>query len=285
MALKMPGPVALAPSNVFRLNVRVPGDLVARLRGSRVLLPVADETGSAKIGDKVIVSLRTKDPKLARARFAAALATLQAHWEAFRTGPRPLAHKRVVALAGEVYREYFERRVDEYDLDAIAAGLSDHERAVHELMRTPEGANIMSREEAELIVTWLEPRGGQTLAWAHGGDFVSPYLPDPIPYGQAMEDLFGRPADVICARHARAAMVAMTHKTDRNDARGLAQMLRTGWFRQVHVKARRTMELRTLLTTRKTLVLKIDDLRRRRRPRAQPRGILRRGEITVRSPR
>ncbi|MDR6830799.1 transposase [Bosea sp. BE271] len=68
--------------------------------------------------------------------------------------------------------------------------------------------------------------------------------------------------NVVCmdARHARAAMVARTHKTDRNDARGLAQMLRTGWFRQVHVKARRTMELRTLLTSRKTLVLKIGDV-------------------------
>ena len=33
-----------------------------------------------------------------------------------------------------------------------------------------------------------------------------------------------------------------------------------GWFRRVHVKARRTMELRTLLTSRKTLVLKIGDL-------------------------
>lgn len=67
---------------------------------------------------------------------------------------------------------------------------------------------------------------------------------------------------VVCmdARHARAAMVAMTHKTDRNDARALAQMLRTGWFRQVHVKARQTMELRTLLTSRKTLVLKIGDI-------------------------
>ena len=68
--------------------------------------------------------------------------------------------------------------------------------------------------------------------------------------------------NVVCmdARHARAAMTAMNHKTDRNDARGLAQMLRTGWFRQVHVKARRTMELRTLLTSRKTLVLKIGDV-------------------------
>lgn len=37
-------------------------------------------------------------------------------------------------------------------------------------------------------------------------------------------------------------------------------IVRTGWFRQVHVKARRTMELRTLLTSRKTLVLKIGDV-------------------------
>lgn len=67
---------------------------------------------------------------------------------------------------------------------------------------------------------------------------------------------------VVCmdARHARAAMTAMTHKTDRNDARGLAQMLRTGWFRSVHIKTRSTMELRTLLTSRKTLVLKIGDI-------------------------
>ena len=71
--------------------------------------------------------------------------------------------------------------------------------------------------------------------------------------GRARRRLHGCP-------HARAAMVAMTHKTDRNDARGLAQMLRTGWFRQVHVKARRTMELRTLLTSRKTLVLKVGDI-------------------------
>ncbi len=41
MALKMPGPVALAPTLVFHLNVRVPADLVGRLRGTRVTLPVA----------------------------------------------------------------------------------------------------------------------------------------------------------------------------------------------------------------------------------------------------
>src|SRR6266536_1049360 len=38
-------------------------------------------------------------------------------------------------------------------------------------------------------------------------------------------------------RHVKAALSAMTVKTDRKDARGLAQLLRMGWFQQVHAKA------------------------------------------------
>ena len=43
---------------------------------------------------------------------------------------------------------------------------------------------------------------------------------------------------VICieTRQAKAAMGAMPNKTDRNDARGIAQIMRTGWYRAVHVK-------------------------------------------------
>ena len=108
--------------------------------------------------------------------------------------------------------------------------------------------------EPEAIATWL---GALGLPFARVG------LETGALAGWLAEEMteLGVPG-VVCmdARHARAAMVAMTHKTDRNDARGLAQMLRTGWFRQVHVKARRTMELRTLLTTRKTLVLKVGDV-------------------------
>ena len=44
---------------------------------------------------------------------------------------------------------------------------------------------------------------------------------------------------VICieTRQVKAALKAMRNKTDRNDARGIAQIMRTGWFRMVHVKA------------------------------------------------
>jgi len=48
----------------------------------------------------------------------------------------------------------------------------------------------------------------------------------------------GLPAVCIETRQANAAMKTMPNKTDRNDARALAQIMRTGWFRQVHVKSR-----------------------------------------------
>src|SRR5688572_28690290 len=44
------------------------------------------------------------------------------------------------------------------------------------------------------------------------------------------------PAVCIETRHAKAAMQAQNVKTDRNDTRGIAHMMRTGWFRSVHVK-------------------------------------------------
>ena len=47
----------------------------------------------------------------------------------------------------------------------------------------------------------------------------------------------GLPALCIETRQAKAAMSAMPNKTDRNDARGIAQIVRTGWYRAVHVKS------------------------------------------------
>ncbi len=52
-------------------------------------------------------------------------------------------------------------------------------------------------------------------------------------------ELRGRGLDVTCldARHASAALKMQTNKTDQNDAEGLAQIMRTGWYRPVHVKS------------------------------------------------
>lgn len=51
----------------------------------------------------------------------------------------------------------------------------------------------------------------------------------------------GLPAICIETRQANAAMKTMPNKTDRNDARALAQIMRTGWYRQVHVKSRQAV--------------------------------------------
>src|SRR5260370_12575915 len=51
----------------------------------------------------------------------------------------------------------------------------------------------------------------------------------------------------------RAVLKAQINKTDRNDARGIAQMMRVGLYRPVHVKTLRSQKLRVLLTHRKLL--------------------------------
>src|SRR5229473_834105 len=68
---------------------------------------------------------------------------------------------------------------------------------------------------------------------------------------------------VICVetRHMKALLTAQQiNKTDRNDARGIAQMMRVGLFKPVHVKTLVAQEQRMLLTSRKLLQRKLLDL-------------------------
>ena len=55
---------------------------------------------------------------------------------------------------------------------------------------------------------------------------------------------------VVCVetRHMQAVLKAQINKTDRNDARGIAQMMRVGLYRPVHVKTLRSQKLRMLLS-------------------------------------
>ena len=61
------------------------------------------------------------------------------------------------------------------------------------------------------------------------------------------------PAICIETRHAKAFLKAQVNKTDRNDARGIAQMMRVNLFRPVHVKTLMSQKRRVLLTARKLL--------------------------------
>jgi len=64
----------------------------------------------------------------------------------------------------------------------------------------------------------------------------------------------GLPVICICARHAKPFLKTQLNKTDRNDARGLAQLMRFGAYREVRVKSLATHAERGLLTGRALLV-------------------------------
>jgi transposase len=70
-------------------------------------------------------------------------------------------------------------------------------------------------------------------------------------------------------RHVKTALSAMGIKTDRKDARGIARLLRRGWFRPAHRKSADAQEVRALLVGRKLLHSKLRDVELSRR------GILR----------
>lgn len=61
-------------------------------------------------------------------------------------------------------------------------------------------------------------------------------------------------------RHVKAALSAMIVKTDRKDARGIAQLLRMGWFRPVHCKSPSAQDTRALIVARKQLQAKMQDV-------------------------
>jgi transposase len=107
-----------------------------------------------------------------------------------------------------------------------------------------------------------EPEG--LIAWfaAHG----TPMARIGLEAGPLSQWLFagltaaGLAVELLETRHVRAAFKAMPVKTDRTDARGIAQLMRLGWFRPVHCKSLPAQEVRALLTTRKLLQAKRHDL-------------------------
>src|SRR3712207_5286776 len=74
----------------------------------------------------------------------------------------------------------------------------------------------------------------------------------------AMRDA-GLAVELLETRNMREAFKAMPVKTDRKDARGIAQLMRLGWFRPVHCKSLPAQETRALLTARKLLQGKRND--------------------------
>jgi transposase len=100
--------------------------------------------------------------------------------------------------------------------------------------------------EPEAIAAWLNAIDGPIERVGLEAGPLSPWLYEGLRAA-------GVPAICIETRRMKGATAVMAVKTDRNDARAIAQAMRVGWFTAVHVKTAESQELRLLLTNRKTL--------------------------------
>jgi integrase len=95
-------------SGFYYVRERIPRDVLALARGSRIVLPESAGGGVISItaaAQHVKASLRTRDKREVVGRHASALAHLEKTWDGLRRGTRTLTHREAVALAGEWYRE------------------------------------------------------------------------------------------------------------------------------------------------------------------------------------
>ncbi len=202
MALRMPRPITNA-SGVYHLNIRVPGDVAAKVKGTVVTLPVAGAQVTVRPSDKVIVSLRTKDPSLAKARFCEAESALSRHWDALRRGPVSLTHVQLVALAGECYRATVKAFEDDpnYMPEGYLRAARQFEADVAYWRKNgDDDAGDIGERDGLVLACLARPRGPQLLAYERSRDLNEFGIA--VTYDDAISDLFGPEADELCrVRH------------------------------------------------------------------------------------
>jgi transposase len=129
--------------------------------------------------------------------------------------------------------------------------------------------------EPEALIAWLGSLGLKLARIGLEAGPTSQWL-----YGELKRA--GLAMELLETRHVRDAFRAMPVKSDRNDARNIAHLMRLGWFRPVHCKSMGAQETRAVLTARKLVQSKLQDVE------SSLRGILRGfglkvGKITARS--
>ncbi|WP_171133802.1 DUF6538 domain-containing protein [Ruegeria sp. HKCCA5014] len=100
----MPNPTLIKGS--YYCRVAVPADLKGKAKGTYVTATINGQIINRKVGTHAKLPLGTSNLKVARQRFPAALAGIEAHWESLRQGPVELNHKQALALAGEVRADF-----------------------------------------------------------------------------------------------------------------------------------------------------------------------------------
>ena len=107
--------------------------------------------------------------------------------------------------------------------------------------------------EPEALVAWFRGLGLEVARVGLEAGPLSQWL-------YAAMRAAGLAVELLETRHVRDAFKAMPVKTDRKDARGIAQLMRLGWFRPVHRKSLPAQETRALLAARKLLQAKHHDM-------------------------
>jgi transposase len=107
--------------------------------------------------------------------------------------------------------------------------------------------------EPEALIAWLGSLGLQLARVGLEAGPTSQWL-----YRELKQA--GLAVELLETRHVRDAFKAMPVKSDRNDARGIAQLMRLGWFRPVHCKSIGAQETRAMLTARKLVQTKLLDV-------------------------
>ena len=121
-----------------------------------------------------------------------------------------------------------------------------------------DGAGKIIREakavsEPEVLIGWFAALGFDLTRIGLEAGPLSQWL-------YAAMKQAGLAVELLETRHVRVALQTMPMKTDRNDARGIAQLMRLGWFRPVHCKSLAAQETRALLTARKLVQSKLYDI-------------------------
>ena len=116
--------------------------------------------------------------------------------------------------------------------------------------------------EPEALIAWFGSLGLELTRVGLEAGPLSQWL-----YGALKQ--VGLAVELLETRHVRDAFKAMPVKSDRNDARNIAQLMRLGWFRPVHCKSLTAQEVRAMLSARKLVQSKLLDVE------SSLRGILR----------
>src|SRR5512132_4482473 len=115
------------------------------------------------------------------------------------------------------------------------------------------GREAKVASEPEALIAWFGSLGLRLERIGLEAGPLSQWL-----YGALREA--GLAVELLETRHVKTALSTMPVKTDRNDARGIAQLMRLGWFRPVHCKSMAAQEVHALLTARKLVQSKLYDI-------------------------